>query len=299
MAAINPRDFVHEADEAALNTLKQIPGFTPLLKAFMKVFNERTYHILNMSSKVRITSTQFPHIYEMLTPICEKLGIEEPELYLELNRMPNAYTSGDTDIFITVTSGLLEHLNDEEIRTVLAHECGHIACHHVLYHTMGSFLLSGAASMLGLDGLFTSALQLGFAYWMRCSEFSADRAAAMYMGSPDPVVDVMLKLAGGGKNMEAVLNRDEFIAQAEEYKQFVKDSTWNKVLEFLILKDIDHPLLSVRAFDIIQWCDSSKFRLITDKLNGVAPEGATLCPHCNMEINPKWAFCKHCGKSIK
>lgn len=170
--AVSGNNYIHEMDRKALESLKQIPGFTPLMKGFMKVFNERTFHILNMSGKVRLSETQYPHIYAMLPPICETLGIKEPELYLELNRTPNAYTYGDNDVFITVTSGLLEYMTDDEIRTVLAHECGHIACHHVLYHTMGSFLLSGAASMLGLDGLFTTALQLGFAYWERCSEFS-------------------------------------------------------------------------------------------------------------------------------
>lgn len=296
---VAPRYFVHEADEKALNTLKQIPGFTPLLKGFMKIFNERTFHILGMSSKVRITQTQYPHLYEMLPPICEKLEIKEPEMYLELNPYPNAYTLGDTDVFITVTSGLLEYLDDEEISTVLAHECGHIACHHVLYHTMGSFLLNGAAAMLGLDGLFTSALQMGFAYWERCSEFSADRAAAVCKGSPDPVVDVMLRLAGGGNNLKGVINRDEFIAQAEEYSQYVKDSTWNKVLEFLILQGQNHPLLSVRAFDILRWCESKDFQLVTNGISTAGLEGVVCCPHCGAEINSNWAFCRRCGNKIE
>lgn len=298
MAVVDSRYFVHEADEKALNALKQIPGFTPLLKGFMKIFNERTFHILGMSSKIRITPTQFPNLYELLPPICEKLGIEEPEMYLELNPQPNAYTLGDTEVFVTVTTGLLEYLNDEEIKTVLSHECGHIACHHVLYHTMGSFLLNGAASMLGLSGLFTTALQLGFAYWERCSEFSADRAAAMCMDSPDPVVDVMLRLAGGGKNYGDVINRDEFIAQAQEYRQYIKDSTWNQVLEFLILKDQNHPLLSVRAFDIIQWCNSKEFQMVTGNIDRALTERGAYCPHCNAQIDPGWAFCKRCGNKI-
>lgn len=296
--AVSGNNYIHEMDRKALEALKQIPGFTPLMKGFMKVFNERTFHILNMSGKVRLSETQYPHIYAMLPPICETLGIKEPELYLELDRTPNAYTYGDNDVFITITTGLLEYMNDDEIRTVLAHECGHIACHHVLYHTMGSFLLSGAASMLGLDGLFTTALQLGFSYWERCSEFSCDRAAAICAGSPDPVVDVMLRLAGGGKDLGLPVNRDEFITQATEYKQYIQDSTWNKVLEFMILKDQNHPLLSVRAYDIIEWCNGKDFQRIAGLIEGGA--GAqTYCPNCQTEIEEDWMFCRRCGARLK
>ena len=39
-------------------------------------------------------------------------------------------TYGDTKPFIVITSGLFETLPDELIPTILAHECGHIACHH-------------------------------------------------------------------------------------------------------------------------------------------------------------------------
>lgn len=76
-----------------------------------------------------------PEIYNMLSPICEKLGIDIPEIYLELDVVPNAYTYGDTKPFIVITSGLLETMPMELLPTVIAHECGHIACHHTLYTT--------------------------------------------------------------------------------------------------------------------------------------------------------------------
>lgn len=111
----------------------------------------------------------------MLPPICEKLGIDVPELYLQLNVNPNAYTYGDTEPFIVITSGLLETVPDELIPTILAHECGHIACHHTLYTTMGNLILNGA-NILGLNELASIPIQVAFHYWMRCSEFSAVRA---------------------------------------------------------------------------------------------------------------------------
>ena len=80
---------------------------------------------------MRISEKQLPKYYHMLPPICEKLGIEVPELYLTMDGSPNAYTAGDTKPFIVMTTGLLKSLPEELIPTVLAHECGHIACHHV------------------------------------------------------------------------------------------------------------------------------------------------------------------------
>lgn len=147
----------------------------------------------------------------MLPPICEKLGIEVPELYLTMDVVPNAYTSGETKPFIVMTSGLLDNIPKELIPTVLAHECGHIACHHVLYHTMGQMLLEG--SLLGLNvlsGIDLTAIALplktAFFHWMRCSEFSADRAAAVCDGSSENIVKMCMAFAGYGKNNENEAN---------------------------------------------------------------------------------------------
>ena len=337
MANLNPNDFTHELDRKALNALIQIPGFTPLLKGFMKIYNERVFKILNMSSKIKLSPDQLPQLYGLLPPVCEKLGIEEPELYLELNRSVNAYTSGDTTKFITLTSGLVETCTEEEISTVIAHECGHILCRHTLYHTMGQMLLNGAAAALGLGRLFTTALETGFAYWMRCSEFSADRAAIVYNESAEPLVDIMVRFAGADKSLDEQINRELFMAQAEEYKQYVDDSTWNKILEFLILRGQDHPLTTVRAYEACKWVETNQYQLIVNAMNGITPEpfvnpmgssmeygnpmggqsidpslqtmsgmgnastghAVNFCPKCGTSVNAEWAFCKMCGQPLK
>ena len=294
---VNPRDFIHENDKKALDALKSIPGFDQLTKAFMKVFSERTMKILNMSSKVRLSPEQCPRIYNLLVPICEKFAIPVPELYLELDRNPNAYTSGDTTIYITVTSGLLELLTDDEIQAVLAHECGHIICHHVLYHTMGRVVLNGAAAFLGLGQLVSTALSVAFSYWMRCSEFSADRAAAVFCGGPDRVVDVMLRLAGGTTDVASEINAQLFMEQAKDYEDYVDDSNWNKILEALTLMDATHPFLSVRAASISQWCKNTHFDRLTTGAPLALPSGC--CPKCGNQVDDDWAFCRKCGAPLK
>lgn len=129
----------------------------------MSVWDEKQFRIENMSSRLRLSEKQMAKYYSMLPPICEKLGIEVPELYLELNVHANAYTSGDTKPFIVITSGLIETIPDELIPTVLAHECGHIVCHHVLYSTMGRMILNGLlSSLVSLSSLISTPLKMAF-----------------------------------------------------------------------------------------------------------------------------------------
>lgn len=256
--------YVHPADKAALSALKAIPGFTPLLKAFMQVWDEQCSRIYNMSTNLRIDKNQLPKYYYMLPPICEKLGIEVPELYLKLDVTANAYTSGDTKPFIVITSGLLETLPDELIPTVLAHECGHIACHHVLYTTMGRMLLSGSLRLLNTDiaNIAMAPIQTAFAYWMRCSEYSADRAAVLCDGTANNTVESCMRFAGFDKDIHEEANVSAFLDQAVEYKKLLANSKWNQALEFVMFNNNTHPLNAVRAYECKAWQDSEDYKKI-------------------------------------
>ena len=259
---INPDLYIHETDRMGLEALKAIPGFTTLFRSFMKVWNEKQFRIQNMSSNLRLSENQMPEIYNMLPPICEKLGIAVPELYLQLNVSPNASTYGDTNPFIVITTGMLETVPRELIPTVLAHECGHIACRHTLYTTMGRVILNSAASMIDMGELITLPVQLAFYAWMRGSEYSADRAAALYEGSSDKVVELMMRLAGYDKDISDTASTEAFLDQAKEYLEMVDDSKWNKALEFMLIGTSDHPLTAVRAYECNEWAKTDKFRYI-------------------------------------
>lgn len=262
--AFDSEKYIHDADKAALKALKAIPGFSALVKAFMNVWNERQQKILNMSSRIKISEKQMRKYYDMLPPICEKLGIPVPELFLEMNVVPNSYTSGDTEPFIVITSGLLKTLPEELIPTILAHECGHIACHHVLYLTMGRLVLQGAgsalSSVLPIGGLLTVPLQVAFYYWMRCSEFSADRVAVLCDGTDRKMQEVCMRMAGWDKEIDAEVSLEAFLDQATDYKEMINESKWNKVLEFLILSQASHPLMAVRATECRNWYNSIAYQ---------------------------------------
>lgn len=255
--------FMHPSDEAALNALKSIPGFSAIMKAFFKVYNERQFYIQNMSSNLKLDKEQMPEYYNMLEPICSKLGIAVPELYLELDVVPNAYTSGDNNPFIVITTGLIDTMPKKLIPTVLAHECGHIACHHTLFHTMGSMILNGsllAMNPFGISQLISVPIQAAFFYWMRCSEYSADRAALIYDESAEKLIEMCMRFSGYKNDFVDTKNKELFIKQAIGYNNYVAQSGWNKTLEFLILKDCTHPFNSVRAFEANKWTATKQYQ---------------------------------------
>lgn len=265
--SINSDFYIHESDLAALEALKSIPGFSSFLKSFMKNWNEKLFRMQNMSTNLRLGENQMKKYYDMLPPICEKLGIEVPELYLTMNVIPNAYTYGDSKPVIVMTTGLIDLLPEELIPTVLAHECGHIACHHVLYRTMGQMLFNGVIRTIGLGGLITAPLEAAFAYWMRCSEYSADRAAAICDGTGEKVVRMCMCFAGHDRKVPAMASIDSFMKQAEEYIELTKQSKTNKTIEFLMFGHMSHPLNAVRAYECRKWTRESHFEKIQNYLN--------------------------------
>ena len=272
---VEPSEYMHKTDRVALEALKRIPMFDKLCGKMISVIDEPLRCIEDMSSKIRISEEQIPRVYYMVENICRKLDIEMPNLYLELDRDPNAYTYGHETISITLTSGLLECLEDDEIYAVLAHECGHIACEHVLYHTMGNLVLGGSSAGVRLldtgfiGSLVTAPLKLAFHHWMRCSELSADRAAMICCEGSRPVIDMMMRLAGGTKHLDAELNAELFLQQAEDYDEMKAESLKNKLLEYLYVYDQSHPLLSVRAHEAKLWEETEEYFAAVDKLNGV------------------------------
>jgi Zn-dependent protease with chaperone function len=293
--SIAPGEFIHPADKAALEALKAIPLFTPCLKAFMKTFSEEYFLGVNLAQKIRLGPKQLPKIYNHLPPICKTLGIKEPQLYLEMDPSPNAYTYGDTKIAITVTSGLVEYLKDDELHAVLAHECGHILCHHVLYHTMAAMVTALGESIWGPLAAVATPVKLGLLYWDRCSELSADRAAALVHGNSDDVVQTMIRLAGGPRSITQDVNIELYAQQGAEYWKLT-ESLWDKVLQSVAVMQQDHPFTSVRTYEILKWCATEQFASLAASLSSSSDEAS--CPSCGCACQPGWKFCQGCGAHL-
>ena len=252
---IDYKPFIHPEDRDALNKLQAIPGLDMLMKKFMQSVTEDMMHGINMASKIKLGPSQLPDLYAILKETCEALQIPEPEMFLEMDPIPNAYTYGDTKPFVVVNSGIINLLSREELRAVIAHECGHILCRHVLYHSLASLLVSAGGGIGGLFGLgiISEPLQWALMYWIRRSEFSADRVAAYVTNDADVVARTMMRLAGGGTRITERVDMELFVKQAAEYQKFMKDSGKSKFLQNWMIKDMSHPYPAVRAAEVKKW----------------------------------------------
>jgi heat shock protein HtpX len=77
---------------------------------------------------VDVTRQQQPRLYNLLENLCISRGIPMPKLEIIESDALNAYATGlnQRQYAITVTTGLLNALNDQEIEAVLGHELTHI-----------------------------------------------------------------------------------------------------------------------------------------------------------------------------
>lgn len=75
-----------------------------------------------------VTRQEQPRLYNLLENLCISRGISMPKLKIMDTSALNAFATGlnDKQYSITVTTGLLDKLDDAEIEAVLAHELTHI-----------------------------------------------------------------------------------------------------------------------------------------------------------------------------
>ncbi|HET9246237.1 MAG TPA: M48 family metalloprotease, partial [Xanthobacteraceae bacterium] len=75
-----------------------------------------------------VTRQGEPRLYNLLENLCISRGITTPKLKVIEDDSLNAFATGmnDKQYSITVTSGLINALNDAEIESVLGHELTHI-----------------------------------------------------------------------------------------------------------------------------------------------------------------------------
>src|SRR5262245_18249806 len=111
---LEARSFQHHLDIVATDALRSVPGLDLLVSKVMEYGFERMYYLENIAGSVRVTPDMFGRIYRSLKWGCKILDLEEPELYVKLDPVPNAFTYGNTKPFIILTSGLIDMLTDEE-----------------------------------------------------------------------------------------------------------------------------------------------------------------------------------------
>jgi Zn-dependent protease with chaperone function len=289
--AFHPRDFEHPLDRSTRQNLESIPLLRTAVEKYLKNFDERVARNWQMSDMLRLGPRQYPRIYRLLPPICAAFGIEEPELYLSAGPV-NAMTMGHSRPTITIFSGMIESMQDDEIQAVLAHECGHIVCEHVLLLSMAR-MIERAADFNLLTKALSMPLQRALMQWRRMSELTADRAAAAYMGSTDEMMRTMLRFVGiPSYALPSEYSLDLFAEQAIE-AEALRESRWDRLLESHYLGGSTHPLVSARINELKQWETTEAFRRLSALAQ--ASREHPRCGHCGHRTGTTWKFCQKCG----
>ena len=182
---MNIEELIHPEDAKALKALKNVPGLQKLMEKVFEYGHDELAWSDNVTTNLRLSETQMPEIYDRLPPICERLGISVPELYLQMTPIPNAWTSGYKKVYIVLTLGLIRRAKGDELDAVLAHECGHILCQHVLYQTLANAIFTFGDTMvdsfMGMIGnVAMKPIRQALMQWNRASELTADRVACIF-----------------------------------------------------------------------------------------------------------------------
>jgi Zn-dependent protease with chaperone function len=256
LTGLSVEELRHPSDARATDALKKIPGLDKALAKLLEYGLERLYYVDNIASNLRVTPKMFGRLHRSLTWATKILDVPEPELYVTVDPIPNAFTYGHTKPFITLTSGLVDMLSDEELFFVIGHEVGHIKAGHVLYGTMARNIAAVVAALgqatLGIGALLGQGLVVALYEWYRSAELTADRAALLCVQDIEPARATFMKLAGGTTRLAAEMDRDEFLRQVAAYED-VDRSSLDKAYKVLLTLYRTHPFAMQRAKTLNSW----------------------------------------------
>ncbi|MEU6166593.1 M48 family metallopeptidase [Streptomyces tanashiensis] len=260
---ISSRAYEHPADRSALVALRKLSGFDTAFKALSALLPERSLRLLYLSDSVRVSDAQFSHLNDMLRDACYILDLDKvPPMYVTQDPKPNAMCIGLDEPIIVVTTGLVELLDEEEMRAVVGHEVGHALSGHAVYRTVLLFLTNLALKIawIPLGTVAITAIVTALREWFRKSELSADRAGLLVGQDVRASMRGLMKIAGGNHLHE--MNVDAFLAQADEYEKAgdLRDS----VLKILNVLPRSHPFTTVRAAELKKWSEHRDFQRIMD-----------------------------------
>ncbi len=189
--------------------------------------------IISASVKSRpLTQSEEPRAYNMLENLCISRGMTMPRLNVIETPQMNAFASGirDKNYQVTLTRGLMDNLDDDELNAVIAHELSHIRHKDVRMMIIavifvGIFAFVGESVVRGLFrtnlgrtdhhrrsgggnagaliffGLAIVAITYFFAVLIRFTlsrkrEYMADAGAVELTKNPDAMIRALEKISG-------------------------------------------------------------------------------------------------------
>jgi len=161
-----------------------------LFNAFAYFFSDRM--VLNLYNAKPLDRAQYDWIYSMVEDLAQKTNIPMPKLWLVKTPMANAFATGRNPqhASVAVTTGILDILNPEELRGVLAHELSHVINRDILVSSV-------AATMASAIGYVANMMQ-NMAFWSSSSNDRENRPnpiALLFMAILMPIAASLIQLA--------------------------------------------------------------------------------------------------------
>ena len=199
-------------------------GFAAFSNFLMYFFSDSL--VLKMQ-RAEPLAGKYPEVERIVQDLASREGMPMPKLYYVPTEVPNAFATGRSPsrAVVAVTDGIMQILDEKELRAVLAHELGHVKNRDMLVSTIAA-TLAGAISYIAQMAFFfggsdregngnpiaaiAAALLAPFAAMIiqmaisRSREFLADEHSAHVLGSGRDLESALLKLEDWKQHMPPI-----------------------------------------------------------------------------------------------
>ncbi|MGD9050369.1 MAG: M48 family metalloprotease, partial [Desulfobacterales bacterium] len=113
--------------------------------------------VLKMYRAQEVSPEQAPQVYEMVKTLAENAGLPMPKVYVIPKDAPNAFATGRNPehAVVAVTRGLLNLMDHDEVKGVLAHELAHVKNRDILIGSIAA-TMAGAIMVLANMARFSA-----------------------------------------------------------------------------------------------------------------------------------------------
>jgi hypothetical protein len=261
------RAYAYSFDRKTRETFERMKPVELAVAGAVRLFKEAASGQL-LGQAVKVGDKQFPRIQNITDQCSKTLGIKVPTVYIVNSPTLNAGALGtNEDAFIAIHSALVDHYSDEELLTVIGHECGHIHNSHVVYLTALHFLTHMAGAFVAW--VVQPAL-IALNAWKRRAEITSDRAGMLCVKDAATAERALTKLALGSRKLYEEFNLDAFLEQHQEGKEGV-----GRYMEAFA----SHPWLPKRVLAMREFAKSEIYR------GAIGLEGGASMPEVDARVS--------------